>query len=321
MEKMLFYPTITPDMMDVCGMSVDKYNFTYTYQEKHYGLQQKGTATIKLTDPLDIWKVESEGLTIDKTVRIAYPDMLQGKEGIACKGAELGICIIWTNQKLCQTGIIHPLSDITTPQGRTCKFNYTFDPGRISGDLELSLSVYIKKNALNIAEDETDLMNETGVTVGEIERVVLDFSNIYMEFPIEEFKSETEPLWWVEFSEWEDPKAIDLFTKDSLCLYLNPYYDACPAPSTGETGNSIKNFDLLVDILAQTYLMIFQKVSEYDQDLKATRQNIGLTNNSICSILHQFIEDCGEDKLHWESPEKLLKSLQIVIRKRLQEDL
>ena len=318
MEKMLFYPTITSDMIDSCGISVDKYNFTYTYQDKHYGLQQKGTATIKLTDPLDIWKVESEGLTIDKTVRIAYPDMLKGKEGIACKEAELGICIIWTNKKLTQTGIIHPLSDITTPQGRTCKFNYTFDAGRISGDLELSLAVYIKKKAHNLAEDETDLINETGVTVGEIERVVLDFSNIYMEFPIEEFKSETEPLWWVEFSEWEDPKTIDLFTKDSLCLYLNPYYEACPAPSTGEMGNSIKNFDLMVDILAQTYLMIFQRLS--DDDLKATRHNVGLTNNSICSILHQFIEDCGEDELHWESPEKLLKSLQIVIRKRLQED-
>ena len=318
MEKMLFYPTITSDMIDSCGISVDKYNFTYTYQDKHYGLQQKGTATIKLTDPLDIWKVESEGLTIDKTVRIVYPDMLKGKEGIACKEAELGICIIWTNKKLTQTGIIHPLSDITTPQGRTCKLNYTFDAGRISGDLELSLAVYIKKKAHNLAEDETDLINETGVTVGEIERVVLDFSNIYMEFPIEEFKSETEPLWWVEFSEWEDPKTIDLFTKDSLCLYLNPYYEACPAPSTREMGNSIKNFDLMVDILAQTYLMIFQRLS--DDDLKATRQNVGLTNNSICSILHQFIEDCGEDELHWESPEKLLKSLQIVIRKRLQED-
>ncbi len=318
MEKMLFYPTITPDMIEACGMSVEKYKFTFAYQDKYYGLQQKGTTTIKLTDPLDIWKVESEGITIDKTIRIAYPDLLKGKEGVACRDAELGICIIWTNKKLTQTGIVHPVSDVTTPQGRICRFNYTFAGGTISGDLELVLSMYIKSKARVVKEDEQDLINETGVTVGEIERVVLDFSNIYMEFPIEEFRSESEPLWWVEFSEWEDPKTIDLFTKDSLCLYLNPYYDACPAPSTSESGNSIKNFDLMVDILAQTYLMIFQRLS--DDDLKATRQNVGLTNNSVCSILHQFIEDCGEDELHWESPEKLLKSLQIVIRKRLQED-
>lgn len=317
MEKMLFYPTITSDMIEACGMAVEKYKFTYNYQGKFYGLQQKGTTTIKLSDPLDIWKVESEGLTLDKTIRIAYPDMLKGKDGVACRDAELGICIIWTNKKLTQTGIIHPVSDVTTPEGRVCRFSYSFEGGKISGDLELSLSMYIKKKASEIGEDEGDLINETGVTVGDIERSVLDFSNIYMEFPIEEFKSENEPLWWVEFSEWEDPKTIDMFTKDSLCLYLNPYYDACPAPSTSETGNSIKNFDLMVDILAQTYSMIFQRLN--DDDLKATRQGVGLTNNSVCSILHQFIEDCGEDELRWESPEKLLKSLQIVIRKRLQE--
>lgn len=318
MEKMLFYPTITPKMIENSGIFVDKYKFTYNYQDKYFGLQQKGTATIKLTDPLDIWKVESEGIIIDKTIRIAYPDLLKGKEGVACKDAELGICIIWTNKKLTQTGIIQPIADIITPQGRTCKFNYSFDVGKLSGDLELVLVVYIKSKAQYVREDEKDLINETGVTVGELERVVLDFSNIYMEFPIEEFKSESEPLWWVEFSEWEDPKTIDLFTKDSLCLYLNPHYDACPAPSTSEIGNSIKNFDIMVDILSQTYLMIFQRLSE--DDLKATIQNVGLTNNSICSILHQFIEDCGENELHWESPEKLLKSLQIVIRKRLQEE-
>lgn len=318
MENILFYPTLTPDMLESSGLSVDKYLFTYTYQGKDFGLQQKGTATLKLSDPLDIWNVETEGLTINKTIRFAYPDLLRGKDGVVCRGAEIGICIIWTNKKLTQTGIILPSSDIISPQGRTCKFSYSFEPGRISGDLELSLSMFVKAEAEQVLEDEEDLINEVGVTVGEIEHVVLDFNSLYMEFPIEEYRSDSEPLWWVEFSEWEDPKTIDMFTKDSLCLYLNPYYDACPSPSTDETGNSIKNFDLMVDILAQTYLMIFQRLS--DDDLKATRQNIGLTNNSICSILHQFIEDCYEEELHWESPEKLLKSLQINIRKKLQED-
>lgn len=317
MENLLFYPTITPEMIEASGMSVDKYTFKYSYQGKDYELQQKGTTHIKLTDPLEIWKVESEGLKISKTIRIAYPDMLKGKDGVVCKQAELGICIIWTNKKLTQTGIIYPFSDNSSPQGRICRFNYSFEPGRISGDLELLLVMYIKQKSPYVSDDEVDLINETGVTVGALQQVVLDFSNIYMEFPIEEYRSETDPLWWVEFSEWEDPKTIDMFTKDSFCLYLNPYYEACPSPSISETGNTIKNFDLLVDILSQTYCMMFLRLS--DDDLRATRQNIGLTNNSICSILHQFIEDCGDDELHFESPEKLLKSLQVVIRKKLQE--
>ena len=132
---------------------------------------------------------------------------------------------------------------------------------------------------------------------------------------IEEFKSEKEPLWWVEFSEWEDPKTTDMFTKDNICLYLNPYYEGCPAPSMDASGGSIKNLDLLVDILAQTYLLIFNRLT--DDDLRATKQNIGLTSNSICSILNQFIESCNETELDWGSSERLLKTLQINIRKML----
>jgi len=317
MENILFYPTVTADMLDSAGLITEKYIFTYKYNDNYYGLQQKGTATLKLSAPLDIWNVESEGLILDKTVRFAYPSLLKGRDGVVCTGAEYGLCIIWTNKKLTQTGIILPVFDVESSQGRTCKFHHEFKPGELSGDLELSISLYVKTEAEQVLDDEQNLINEIGVTLGEIEHLVVDFNSLYMEFPIEEIRSETEPLWWVEFSEWEDPKTIDMFSKDSLCLYLNPFYDACPAPSTNEAGNSIKNFDLMVEILAQTYFMMFQRLSE--DDLKATKQNIGLANNTVCSILHQFIEDCYEE-LHWESPEKLLKSLQITIRKRLLED-
>ena len=183
------------------------------------------------------------------------------------------------------------------------------------GDLELSLNLYIKKSAAELLPNEDSLMNEAGVSVGELETVVLDFSSIYMEFPIEEFKSEKEPLWWVEFSQWEDPKVSDLFTRDNVCLYLNPYYSCCPAPSTSGDESTIKNLDLLIDILAQTYMLMFTRLSE--DDLRATQQDIGLSPNSICSILHQFIEEC-EEELHFETPEALLKSLQINIRKKLE---
>lgn len=271
--------------------------------------EPKFEATIRISDPREIWKIETEGLNFEKTVRIAYPNLLFGKDGVACSDAEIGICIIWTNKKLTQTGCILPETDVITPQGRVCKFSYSFEPGMITGDLELTVSAYIKKAANVIRSDEEILMNEEGVSIGEIDSVILDFNSIYMEFPIEEYKSDKEPLWWVEFSQWEDPKTSDEFTKDNICLYLNPYYSACPM-----TDGTIKNVDLLIDILATTYFMIFQRLS--DDDLRATRQDIGLQSNSICSILHQFIEDC-EEELHFETPERLLKSLQREIRNRL----
>lgn len=315
MQDICFYSQLTPDLQESCGYSSDKYIFTYHYQGEIHALQQKGTTTLRLIDALDIWDVESEGLHIEKTVRIAYPKLLYGPDGIACRDAEIGICIIWTNRKLTQTGIILPISDVTTAHGRVCKFDYSFQPGSISSDLDLEVSMYIMHSASNIHQDEENLINDTGATLGTAEGVSVDFNDRVMAFPIEEFPSDTDPLWWVEFSEWEDPRGTDMFTRDNVCLFLNPKYESCPVPSI--TDNSIRNLDLLVDILAQTYLMMFYRLSEDDRH--ATRLGIDLAPNSICSVLHQLIEECNDmDGLHFESPQMLLRSLQVNIRKKLE---
>lgn len=312
MESLNFYPKLTEQLKESCGLSVSKYVFSYSFQDKSFGIKQKGTTTIKLSDPLEIWKIEDEGISFSKTISIAYPRLLYGVNGIACKGAKIGVCIMWTNKTLTQTGCILPDSDIETETGRTCSFNYSFAPGIIKGDLELSALLYIKQKANDLLPGEEKLINEEGVTIGEIETVILDFNSIYMEFPIEEYNSPNEPLWWVYFSQWEDPK-VDLFDRENICLYLNPYYSACPM-----VGEEIKNFDLLIDIMATTYFLIFKRIEEDPDDMKATQQNLGLENNSICSIMHQFIESCPLP-LHFESPEALLKSLQVNIRKLLEE--
>ena len=118
----------------------------------------------------------------------------------------------------------------------------------------------------------------------------------------------------MEFSQWEDPK-VDLFGKENICLYLNTFYDACPM-----VGESIKNLELLIQIISSTYLLIFQKMS--DDELTATKQDIGLNPNSIRSIMHQFIEACRnlDCELHWESWENLLKGIQCGVAAMLKED-
>lgn len=320
MNSITFYPMLTGEMIEASGVSVSPYDFSYEYGDSVYGLQQQGRNTIKLSDPLEIWKVESEGLNLEKSVRIAYPDLLKGSQGVACKDAELGICIIWTNRKMTQTGVILPVMDVCSQNGRRTDFEYRFDKRTLSGDLELKTVLYIKKHADNVNSDEVSLINEEGVTVGELETIILDFSTIYMEFPIEEIKSDKDPLWWVDIGVWEDPKGADLFTRESFCLYLNTYYSACPVPSLSAENKTIKNFDLLVDILAQTYLMLFLHLT--DDQRQATVHDLDLSPNSICSILHQFIESCPHE-LHLEiidtQPQKVLRNLQINLREILQK--
>ena len=314
MESLFFYPKLTENLKDECGLSASKYVFSYSYQEKVFELNQKGSSTIKLLDPLEIWTIEDEGISFSKTITIAYPQLLFGKNGIACQGASIGICRMWTNKKLTQTGCIMPEKDLETETGRTCVFNHSFAPGSITGDLELSVVMYIKQRADEINSGVEKLVNEEGVTIGEIETITLDFNSVYMEFPIEELNNRNDPLWWVEFSQWDDPK-VDMFSRENICLYLNSYYDACPM-----VGETIRNLDLLIDILATTYYLIFERIAEDQEDLKATQQNLGLENYSICSIMHQFLETCpNPELLLFGNPEKLLKGLQINIRKMLEE--
>lgn len=313
MGNLVFYPSLTDELMNRCGCVSEKYTFFYYRNNTENQLLQKGKAVVKLEDPLDLWKLKEDGIVFRKKVVIAYPDFLHGLDGVACKDAEIGICIIWTNNRLTQTGHILPKFESITATGRVCMFEHFFKPGEIDGDLELSLIMYIKRPAETTYSGEEILMNEEGVSIGEIDNIVVNFDSIYMDFPIEELFSETGPLWWVEFSDWENPKVSDLFSKDNICLYLNPFYASCPM-----TDGKIKNLDLLIDILASVYMLMFKRLSE--ADLTATRNGTGLEPNSICSVLHDFIGKCKIEELRFETPESLLKTLQVNIRALFSEE-
>lgn len=309
MNELSFFPVLTEELIEACGCQCSKYTFSYNDANQEQELKQSGKNTLKLSEPSDSWKVEQDGLILKKEVRIAHPHLLYGKQGIAPQGAQIGICIIWTNRFLTQTGYILPVVDNTTPTERICTFRHEFFPGEIKGDLELSLVVYLKEQAKDVVAGENHLINEAGVTLGDIETLSLDFNSIYMEFPIEECNAKDQPLWWVEFSQWEDPR-VDLFSKENICLYLNTAYDDCPM-----VGESIKNLELLIQIISTTYLLIFKKLN--DDELHDTKNDVGLNPNSICSIMHQFL--LGGEPLHWESDESLLKSIQQNVAKMLKE--
>ncbi len=93
MEDIRFYPCLTDELLEKSGCVAEKYRFFYNANGIETPLQRKGTSVIKLSDPLDMWKLKEDGITVKKKVSIAYPDFLHGPEGVACKGAELGICI------------------------------------------------------------------------------------------------------------------------------------------------------------------------------------------------------------------------------------
>ena len=312
MNNLFFFPTFSDELKETSGCSISPYRFSFLLDGEYRDLKSKGKNTIKLEDALDSWKVEKDGLHLQREVVFEYPDILYGEYGIACKDAEIGVCIIWTNKTLTQMGTILPESVYYSGAVLHFIFEYDFGIGEISGDLELETMLYIKKAALNVLPTETCLMNETGVNVGTLDNIRLDFGSLYMDFPIQEVNSKQSPMWWLEINTWTDPRQ-DLFNEDNLCLFLNTAYDACP-----KIGDKIKNEDVLIDIITTAYAMIFQKISEMGF-LSQTLNDVDLDPGSISKVVFYFWSSC-EYPVDTSSFEKLHKTLWPNVAKMICEE-
>lgn len=309
MDNLSFYPTLTAEMLNDAGCVCQKYNYSYHIEDTYRTLKPHGKATVKLEDSLESWKIESDGLRICRQITIESPAFLHGSKGVVCKAAELGICIIWNNRTLTQMGYIMPSTTSENKGTVIYNFLHEFQPGEIKGDLSLDLVLYVKKAADVIEQGEEHLINEAGVTVGVIDSIALDFDNLYMDFPIKDVKDGRLPLWWLELNQWEDPTQ-NLFNDDYVCLYLNSYYSFCP-----KVGDTIKNIDILVEIISTAYLMIFQKIEDMGY-LSQTIDDVNLQPGSISKVMCYFYESC-DPALRVESIDLLQKTIRINIEKML----
>lgn len=296
---MFFYPTLTDELKDAAGFSSTPYTFSYSVEGIDYKLVGRGKSVVKFDD--EAWKVERDGLRVRRRVVVEYPDILYGGSGIACSDAELGLCIIWINRSLTQMGTILPQNEYDNDSSKVYEFDYEFAPGTLKGDLNLEMQLYIRKPAISIRSDEKSLMNDEGVTVGVLDETHLDFGSMYMEFPITEVNNKKQPMWWLELSDWSEPKE-DLFNEENLCIYLNTAYESCP-----KLGDTIKYADVLIDIITTAYVMLFKRVMDCGC-LADTINDVGLEQGSISKILFYFKDSC-ETEIDFSSEERMHKTI------------
>lgn len=309
MDSLSFYPTLTEELLDKCGCVCDKYDFSYLIEGSYRSLRPRGKNTVKLEDSLESWKIENDGLRICRQITIESPSYLYGKNGLLCSEASLGICIIWNNKTLTQMGYIKPESIVNKGESLVCNFKHEFLPGEIKGDLVLDTVLYVQKEAENVHPGEEHLINEAGVTIGTIDSIALDFDSFYMDFPIKEVKDPNMPLWWLELNQWDDPTQ-DPFNEDYVCLYLNSHYSFCP-----KVGDTIKNVDILVEIVSTAYLMIIKKIEEMGY-LVPTLDGNNLEVGSISQAMYYFYTSC-DPALKLESIDLLQKTIRINIERML----
>lgn len=312
MNNIHFYPRLTPQLIENSGFNNNSsYVFSYRipsdHQETHLELKTGRTAT--LSDPLSMWSLKEDGLILSRTVVIEYPSVLKGPEGIAPSGATVLPCILWSNKKLSLAGVIRPKVIADNPS-LLCKFDHYFEPRALAGDLTLELVLYLANPAGSLVTGEEHLMNEAGVTLGNLENpLVIDIEGDVMDFPIEEFSDEGGPLWRMQFDPWEDPRTA-LFSEESFSLLLNTKHPDCPKIARGV----VSNLPLLKEIVAQAYFLLFEKVREVgDGAWDDMRTNTDLVPDSICSVLHWFSQKSADVPFNWTTPEDRLLSIKQIV--------
>ena len=296
---MYLYPTLTDDMKDEAGLAASTYVYSYSIDGVDYRLIGKGKNVVRFDD--EAWKVERDGLRVRRRVVFESPAVLYGSDGIACTDAEIGLCIIWVNRSLTQMGTILPAVEYMDDAKKVYEFDYEFLPGTLKGDLSMEMQLYIKKPATLIPPEEKALMNDEGVTVGLIDETHLDFGSMYMEFPITEVHNKKQPMWWLDLSDWSEPKQ-DLFADDNLCIYLNTAYESCP-----KLGETIKNADVLIDIITTSYTMLFKRIMDCGY-LADTINDVDLETGSISKVLFYFKDSCKID-IDFSSEERMHKTI------------
>lgn len=308
-NSITFYPTLTKKMRDQANINVKPFALSYKNEEGYFlPLKMRGKGKVRVEDPEQIWRAETHGLRVCLSVTVERSDYLYGPKGVICKDAEYGLCLIWKNNALSQMGYIMPKQRDPRAFERH-DFDHLFNPGEIKDDLTFELILYVKSAAKTVREGEETLMNEEGVVIGDLGVTEFAFSDDSMAFPIMEVENGARPLWWLELSDWSDPKT-DSFDMNHVCLYINTAH-----PEHQSSGLSSFEESMLVEIITTCYLMLFQEV-ESRGCLNEILQGIDVEAGSIGNVLFYFAKGC-DPKLRTESPTAMHDSIHINVEKLL----
>jgi hypothetical protein len=259
------------------------------------------------------WDQERDSLKFYRNITIRAPKKLYGKDGIACLGAELGLCVLWADSVTSMSGCVKPREEYRDDERNkwSVSFVHTFAPGEVRGILELKVILYLKTSAKEVLEGERILNNTSGVIVGEFESYRIKVSSDELiPFPLVQKEVDSKELWWVEFYNWEDPNDDGLFGASSFVVVLNQKCTACPKVNT--SGNDISNLDLFLEILTNVYVQLYKKLTE--SQFSEMKNGRDLKPGTISSELNRMYDLCG-DKFEFESSyEQIHRAIQKTIR-------
>jgi len=310
MSNVHFFPRLSEALLKASACKSSDYSFSYIAPDgSECQLQLSPGKPARLDDAAEIWQIRKDGLILEKTIIVEYPEALKGPKGVIPKKAKLSPCLLWSCPKLSTAGVIKPDEVVEKPR-LAARFRHVFESGSIDGSILLKPVLYVGEPASDLEAGEEHLMNEAGVLLGDVEpESLIDFTGETMDFPIEEFSEENGPLWMMQFEDWDDPRD-DPFSSSSFVLLLNAKHPDCPRKVNGQTVNEA----LLLEILCEAYFLLYEKVKCFHDDSAwdDMMSDSNLTPDSICSVLYWFSQR-GDDPFNWSSPESRMLSIKKIV--------
>jgi hypothetical protein len=223
------------------------------------------------------WDAETSRLGIKASYKIQNPNMLFGKDGIACKDSVLGVAILWKSKDSRQRGSIQ-IGSIKYGEGPTSieLENYSFNAGQFRGKLTLETVIYLKESGIP-KYDESILSNIPGTVYGGIDKIDVYFDGAGAICQTYVNPTAGGPLWKIS-CEFDDPLSDGFY--ESVVIETNPL-------NTGykyiDPSNAAYNPEMLREILAEQMstilLTIRMKCSEDEwtsiMDGNADKDSIG----------------------------------------------
>ena len=295
MKELYFYPTLNETIAKEFGIEVEE--FVFSYNDMMLKTDEAGV----LRNPAEkTWLVQNNGMTMRTSVKLKSPEKLYGKNGVVCSGAKIGFYAIWSNPSTMQSDS-RLLDSI---DGINFELSQYFAPEMVKGTLNVTIHAFVQSPAEIVAEEESFLMNDRGVSIGVIASKSVLLNDDHLSFPIIKVKDDNKPLWWVTL-DWEDPK-IERFD-NCVTVFLNKKFKTYP--------KSGKDAEFLCTILASVYFLIIKKLRINDDEIMRSIFNGSdeFEEFSVCDVMShfcgmlQYLDFDGMKKLN---DEKLMAELQ-----------
>ena len=244
MKELYFYPTLNESNVKDFGIDIGELVFSYN------DITLKTDESGVLRNPVEkTWLVQNNGMTMRTSIRLKTPEKLYGKNGVVCSGAKIGFYAIWSNPSTMQSDSCI----LNSVDGINFELRQTFSPEMIKGTLNLTIHAFVESPAETVLEEESFLMNDSGVSIGVVATKSVLLNDDHLSFPIIKVKEDDKPLWWVTL-DWEDPK-VERFD-NCITVFLNKKFKTYP--------KSGKDAEFLCTIIASVYFLVIKKLKMQD---------------------------------------------------------